>query len=189
MAKALINVQLLVDGQNPQTVANELGKYPTGRMVGNRLLNYLAGVVGGKSGHLTVSVEDSTAAKASAEITVSQADAVADDTVTIGGVVLTAKSSGASTDEFNIGASDAALATNLAAAINAQATLSQVVTASSAADVVTVTCNYPGVVGNIITLATDNATAFDLNSETALSGPTSTAALASASYELGLALS
>lgn len=80
---------------------------------------------------------------------------VADETVTIGGIDFTAKASGATGNQFNIGASATLTAAALAAAINASTTagIAGVVTATSALGVVTVTCIIPGRVGNGITLA------------------------------------
>jgi hypothetical protein len=62
---------------------------------------------------------------------------------------LTAKTSGAvaANGEFNISATPATQATNIAAAINAVAALSGVVTATSALGVVTVTAVAPGITG------------------------------------------
>lgn len=81
--------------------------------------------------------------------------ATALDTVTINGVVLTAVASGATNNQWNITASASGDAANLAAAINAStsANLSGVVHASSLAGVVTVTCNIPGVIGNVLTIS------------------------------------
>jgi hypothetical protein len=81
---------------------------------------------------------------------------VATNTLTVNGVVFTGVSPGPAVgDQFVIGADDTATAANIAAAINASATAGVlgVVTASSAAAVVTITAVQPGVQGNAITLA------------------------------------
>jgi len=77
------------------------------------------------------------------------------DTVLINGVTFTAKTSGATGNQFNIGASATASAANLAAAINASATalVSGLVSATSALGVVTVTARAKGVTGNAVTIA------------------------------------
>lgn len=81
--------------------------------------------------------------------------ASADDTVIINGVTFTAKASGATGNQFNIGADATASAANLAAAINASVTalVSGYVTASSALGVCTVTAVPYGIAGNTITIA------------------------------------
>jgi hypothetical protein len=53
--------------------------------------------------------------------------------------------------QYNVGLTDTATAANLAAAINANATTSLYVSATSAAAVCTVSANYPGALGNIVT--------------------------------------
>lgn len=83
------------------------------------------------------------------------------DTVTINGVVYTAKTSGATgVQQFNLGASDTTAAANLAALINstnaagtAPAKILGIVSATSAAAVVTLTAIEPGAIGNLYTLA------------------------------------
>lgn len=85
---------------------------------------------------------------------------VATDAISINGVTFTAVASGATGNQFNVGASDTETATNLAAAIVASATalVNEFVTATSAAAVVTVTAKNGGVQGNSITIASADAT-------------------------------
>lgn len=73
------------------------------------------------------------------------------DTATIGGTALVAESSPVDQDDFDIGTTDATMAANLAAAINAHTTLQKIVRASASAAVVTVTSIYPGPIGNFVT--------------------------------------
>lgn len=54
--------------------------------------------------------------------------------------------------QYNVAATDTLTAANLAAAINANSTMNQLATATSAAAVVTVSSWFPGAVGNYITL-------------------------------------
>ena len=80
------------------------------------------------------------------------------DTVTLNGVVLTAKTAGTQTgnNQFSIGTTDTLAAANLAALINsltAPAKIAGVVNATSAAAVVTINAIEPGVIGNLYTLA------------------------------------
>lgn len=88
----------------------------------------------------------------------------ADETVTICNVVFTAKASGATGNQFNIGGSITATALNLATAINASSSLSGIVTASPNVGVVTLTAVVPGTMGNGLglseTLSNATVTAF-----------------------------
>lgn len=72
---------------------------------------------------------------------------VATNTVTINGVVLTAGT------DYAVGGTDTITATNLASAINANATLDGMVMATSDGAVVTLTSLIPGEIGNAVTLA------------------------------------
>lgn len=102
---------------------------------------------------VVVTVQDDEV-RASGTISFS-AVATANDTLIINGVTFTAKASAAGANEFNVGASATASATNLAAAINASVTalVSGYVTASSAIGVVTVTSAFYGKSGNQATIA------------------------------------
>jgi hypothetical protein len=78
---------------------------------------------------------------------------VANDTVTIGGILFTGKAAPASNVEFLIGATDAATAVNFAAKVNAHPTISTLVTASVFTNLVSFYAVVPGGAGNKITLA------------------------------------
>lgn len=75
------------------------------------------------------------------------------ETVTIGNVVFTAKTSGATGAQFNIGATAAITAANLGAAINANSTLQLSVVATVVSATVFVTAAFPGKLGNAIQLS------------------------------------
>lgn len=75
------------------------------------------------------------------------------DTITIGGQDITAVTSGATANQFNIAGTAAGNAAACAAAINASATLGTWVVASSNEAVLTVRAIVPGPMGNAITLA------------------------------------
>lgn len=87
--------------------------------------------------------------------TITFAGLVATDTITVNGVVFTAVASGATGNQFNVGASDTITATNAAKAINASVTANviHVVFASAVGPVITVTAVQPGLQGNMNTLA------------------------------------
>jgi phage tail sheath gpL-like len=82
----------------------------------------------------------------------------ATDTVTIGGITFTGSGSPTGDLQFETDGDDTADAAALCAKINAHPTLSKVVVATSAVNVVTVTCVVKGVVGNFITLAETGTT-------------------------------
>lgn len=112
---------------------------------------------GVNSGLITVQVG---ATQATATVTFTGAP-TADETLSVANVVLTAKASGATGPEFNIGGSTTITATNLTACINSLPALSGIVTATSELGVVTITSVVPGKVGSAIQLseALSNTTA------------------------------
>lgn len=92
----------------------------------------------------------------SATVTCDQASAVAaTDDLTIGTMTFAsvASSPTVTSGEWEIGSSDSAMATNLAAAINGLTANAGVVTASSSAAIVTLTFNSTGAAGDEIALA------------------------------------
>lgn len=95
------------------------------------------------------------------------------ETITVNGVVFTAKTSGATGNQFNIGASVTANGDNLAAAINASTTagIINVVSASNVAGVVTFSSVVPGEVG-LNTPITEALTNFTLAATTFTTGGT-----------------
>lgn len=106
-----------------------------------------------------IDIYEGSAAPVAASATLTLVSAVATDEITIGPVTFTATSTPSAETDWEIdGATDADDATSLAAAINAHSTVSQVVTASAASNVVTVTCNFKGVVGNFINISSADAT-------------------------------
>lgn len=128
--------------------------------IARSLINFLEGLTSGSelgpSGSapsVAVSIEGQAVA-ASGTITFSGVGQAL-DTVLINGVTFTARASGATGNEWNVGASASASASALAAAITASATalVSAHVTASAASGVVTITSKFSGVQGNAVTIA------------------------------------
>lgn len=91
------------------------------------------------------------AVKASGTITFSSI--ANNDTITVAGTVFTAKTSGATGNQFNLGADDTAAAAAAVIAINASTENDGLVIATSALGVVTITALVPGELGNLIGLA------------------------------------
>lgn len=106
----------------------------------------------------TIAERETTAVKASGTLT--STNAIATDAILINGVTFTCVASGATGDQWNLGADDAADCVNLAAAINASASalVNKHVTASASSNVVTITAKRAGHAGNAITLSSADAT-------------------------------
>jgi hypothetical protein len=134
------------------SLRNRLDK--TGRRVQlSRAISFLRQILGGnKAAQIRTQI---STGKASFTYTCSQAAAVDNtDTVSIGAVTLAVKAAPATENEFLKGASDIALAANLAAAINAHSVLSEFCTAvSDGISLVTVTIDIPGAIGNQLVVA------------------------------------
>lgn len=133
----------------------------------------------------TVDVQTGSAAPVAASATLTCVSVIATDTVKIGPTTFTFTSTPTlSTDVEVDGASDTLDAAALAAAINAHATVSQVVTASAATNVVTLTAKQKGVAGNFINVSTTGGTI--TASAANLAGGTGGVTEAAYSYSLGL---
>lgn len=112
----------------------------------NNLIDYLGGVAGGNNmANMIIKVG---AVKATGTLTVSAGGSGNDETCTVCNVTFTAKTSGATGDQFNISATAATQAANMAAAFNASANLTGKVVATAALGVVTLTAVVPGLAGN-----------------------------------------
>lgn len=98
--------------------------------------------------------------KAAGDVDFGVTNAVADDTITINGVVFTFKASPVAITDILIGADVAATVANVTAALNASLS-ALVALASYVGDATTVTATYKvsGVIGNLFTLAASVATA------------------------------
>ena len=93
------------------------------------------------------------ATAASGTFTITSTGPANTQTCTIGGVTFTAVTSGATGNQFNISATPSLVAANIAAAVNASASLAGILTATSTAGVVKFTASVPGVIGNFVTLS------------------------------------
>lgn len=114
---------------------------------------------GSINGSVIAQKATTAAVKATGTITLDYSNLTNNDTVTIGGNVITLVTgtpSGAT--QAKIETSSTKVATNLVAAINANTALNPYLVATSALGVVTLTMFQPGVVGNFITLAKSAST-------------------------------
>lgn len=134
-----------------------------------KFLKYLGETVGAYEPKALVQILNNDAIGASATVTVSFASMTDGDTIQIGAMTLTAKSSGATGAQFNIGASNTAAGLNLAGAINSNS--SGLLSGNNAAGVVTVASKIAGPLGNTIPIIiTQTSPSGMVASATSLSG-------------------
>lgn len=117
----------------------------------NNFINYLGGVSGGN--YMADMAFKVGAVKATGTLTVAAGGSTALQTCSVCNVTLTAVAANPAANEFVVSATAATQATNMAAAINASASLSGKVTASAALGVVTITSVVPGLLGNGLQLS------------------------------------
>ncbi len=132
----------------------ETGKPKLQAQALQQLFHRLAGGIDSAS----CDVQTATADPVAASSTITLATVLADDTVTIGKTVLTAKAAPAGESQWSQAGTNTANAAALVVKINAHSVLSKLVFASSAAGVVTVSALVKGEVGNHIGLVSSNGT-------------------------------
>jgi phage tail sheath gpL-like len=123
-------------------------------LAGLRLKDFFKRITSGMK-PATVRTENNPV-KASGTLTATSV--IATDAVIINGTTFTCVASGATGNQFNVGASDTLTMAALAAAINASSDATGIYTATSATNVVTVSAARPGLMGNAITLVSSDAT-------------------------------
>jgi len=153
---------------HPETAAqmDELTRVGDAKGFMARLQQFLDKVQSGNvAGNVSITAHIGGTAGVQAAATATCAAVTANDTVTIGGLALTAiADNGTPTAvQFKIGSGggagqNAECATNLAAAINANTTLNKFVVASAAAAVVTVTALNASLLGSKVTFVSSNGT-------------------------------
>jgi molybdopterin-binding protein len=116
--------------------------------------NLLEGIVSGSQvGSVDTQVSATNPVAAAGTVTITYASLAANDTLTVGGQVLTCTTSAPTTGQFQKVTDGPTTATNLAAAINTHATLGKYFTATAVASVVTITANLKGSLLNLIAMA------------------------------------
>ena len=120
----------------------------------NNFLNYIAGLTGGD--YMALLSFNVGAVQATSTFTFASTGPTNGQTCTICGVTFTAVTSGATGNQFNIDATPANVAANLATAINAAASMSGIITATSLLGVTTLTAVVPGKIGNGLVAANVN---------------------------------
>lgn len=116
---------------------------------------YMAQMAGGAQmgGSLSFHVG---ALQASGTVTFSSTGPTNGQTMTIAGVTMTAVTSGATGNQFNISSTPATVAANLITAITASTSLQNIVTATALLGVVTIKAYTPGKMGNGLVMANVN---------------------------------
>lgn len=128
---------------------------PGASVAANNFVDYLTGVIGGATQGANLAFQVG-AVKASGTVTFASTGPTNGQTCTLFGVTFTAVTSGATGNQFNISATPATVAANLAAAINAATSLAGIVTATSLLGVTTVSAVVPGKIGNGLVMANVN---------------------------------
>lgn len=118
----------------------------------NSFIDYCAGVNGGNLIGADFAFKVG-AVQATGTLTVAAGGSANNETCSICNVTFTAKTSGATGNQFNISATAATQAANMAAAINASSDLTGKVTAEASGGVVTITSVVPGLLGNGLQLS------------------------------------
>lgn len=121
----------------------------------NNFIDYLGGISAGAIQGAALAFKVG-AVQASGTITQTSTGAANSQTCTICGITFTAKTSGATGNEWNRDNDVSISAANLAAAINASASLTGIVTATALVGVVTVKAVVPGLIGNGLVMANVN---------------------------------
>ena len=110
------------------------------------------------TGEIQISIASVDPVAAVASVAVTHASLLANDTLKLGRQTFTAVASGATGNQFNIGASATADAVNLAAVINANATTAKYFVASIVvAGTVTITPRLKGAWANLLTTTSSSA--------------------------------
>ena len=123
------------------------------------LTNLFSGLLGGNVIGTVQRMPAATAVRASGTLTC--ATVIATNTCTVLGITFTGVANNTASPtsvQFKIGTTDATCAANLAAVLNAHTTVNQLVLATSAAGVVTITSILPGISGNLIAIAGGQST-------------------------------
>jgi hypothetical protein len=138
---------------SPLTVAGfeSVVNLDAGRLPGViELENFLGGLAGGNRQALLACSFGSV--QASGNFTQTSTGAANDETLVVAGVTFTAKTSGATGNQWNRNNNVSISAANLAAALNASASVNIYVIASASLGVVTVKALQPGVLGNLVVI-------------------------------------
>lgn len=161
---SVLNVQ--ISTARPDEFLEQNFETVTGNVViAQRLADYVTRIMSGNELAYSSTVPPSIAFsvqgnQVQASATLTGTSVIATDAVVINGVTFTCVASGATGNQFNVGASDALTMAALAAAINASVTakIAGYVTATSLLTVTTVTAVAYGLSGNMFTITSNDGT-------------------------------
>lgn len=149
-----------------------------GQLPYHEISDLIDDVAGGlRRGKLLYHIDRADGAQATNDVTFTAASGVDGDTVTVCGIVLTARTSPSldvAKGEFGIGATDTETAVNFKNAVNSHPLLDGLVSAANTAGVVDLTITEGGLHGNLGTLATSNAVFAAVGAATFASGAAGT---------------
>lgn len=145
---SLVNLLITSNGTKAD-FQSECNLAPLGLPAVNNFSNYIQGLTGGAIIGASLAFKVG-AIQSVGTITQTSTGAANGETLTVAGVTFTARTSGASGNEWNRNNDVTVSAAALAAAINASTDTNIYVVATSALGVVTVTALMPGVLGNLI---------------------------------------
>lgn len=148
------------------------------------IINHLQAIASGNESG-TVYAQTSSSNSVAAAATVELDTVLADDTVTIGTVTLTAKASPSGENQWSQAGTNTVDGDSLASKINAHSVLSKIVSAVNVGGAVTVTALAKGSVGNHINISTNNGTRLALTVTDHLEGGTGGAETAASTYAFG----
>ena len=158
------------------------------QMLVSRLENLLNALGLNRMGQIGVVIDDGNAVSAIGSVTFSSFN-TANDTFLINGATLIAVASGATANQWNVGASATAQATNFASAIAASNTalIAPYITAVATTSVVNFTAAIAGLAGNTVTIAkgTDGGSVMTV-SGARLTGGLAPTTSSSSSYKFGV---
>lgn len=176
---------LVITVTTPRADISTIVRDSTAPRQGNNQLSYYFERAAAGFEVATIAVQHSATNPVAASATATCAAVAADDTVTIGKTVLTAKAAPANEDQWSQAGNDTADAAALVAKINAHSVLSLLVSATSLLGVVTITSLQKGVVGNHVVLVSSNGTRLAVTGSGYLASGTGGATNAGSVYTCG----
>lgn len=167
MAGALTTIRIYHDTNEPAAKWADRFNIASGntQKAANALARFFEAAAGGSEPcKIVLTVESSTTAvpvPATLDVTITHANVTDGDTLVIGPVTMTYKTSAANESQVTIATTDTTDAAAMVTKINAHSVLSGLVVASNASGVITLTAIDPGNAGRLL-VSTNDATAVDV---------------------------
>ena len=143
--------------------------------------------MGSRNGSIDLTVDDGNAVTATASVTFTGTPSVG-DTIVLNGVQMTAVASGATPQQWNVGASATAAAANVATAVAAanSALISGLVTAVASTSIVTFSAVFAGLAGNTVTIASTTGANIAVSGARLVGGLAATTSNVASTYKHGV---